>query len=64
MAGASRMLAGFVPGDQFQGTQGRLRRGFGDLAQGVEGQGPAWGLGGEEEQFVQSLRHHGLEQRE
>ncbi|MND95982.1 hypothetical protein D3C80_882540 [compost metagenome] len=41
-----------------------MRRGIGDLAHGIQGECPAWCLGGEKKQLVQLLRHHGLEQRE
>ncbi len=64
MAGLVGVLAGFVAGDQLQRAQGRLRRGVGDLAHGIQGQGPARSLGGEKEQLVELLRHHGLEQGE
>ncbi|MNN17797.1 hypothetical protein D3C81_1309910 [compost metagenome] len=64
MAGFVGVLAGLVAGNQLQSAQRGLRRGPGDLLQGIQRQCSAWGLGGQEKHFVELLRHHGLEQRE
>ncbi|MNP09769.1 hypothetical protein D3C76_1018860 [compost metagenome] len=63
VAGLVGVLAGFVPGDQFQGAQGGLRGSLGHLPKGIQRQRPARGLGRQEKQLVELLRDHGLEQR-
>lgn len=64
MAGGAGILAGLVPCHQFQAAQGQFRAGRHDLAQGIERQATPGGLGGKEEDLVQRLPGHGLEQRE
>ena len=62
MAGFVRVFAGLVAGDQLQRAQAGLGLGVGQLAKCIQRQRAPRRLGCQEEQLVQLLRHHGLEQ--
>ncbi|MND80256.1 hypothetical protein D3C80_720240 [compost metagenome] len=64
MAGFVRVLARLVPGHQFQAAQGQTGAGLVHMPQCIESQGAAGGLGAEEQDLVQLLGHHSLEQGE
>ena len=64
MAGLVRVLAGLVPRHQFQHPHRQSAGLPFQAAQGMQREGPARGLGGQEEQPVQALPGHRLELRE
>ncbi|MNZ81084.1 hypothetical protein D3C78_997410 [compost metagenome] len=63
MAGTARVFAGFVASHQLQAAQGEFGGAGVELMQGVQSQRATRRLGRQEQNFVQLLRDHGLEQR-
>ncbi|MNJ55244.1 hypothetical protein D3C77_507240 [compost metagenome] len=64
MTGRAGVFAGLVASDQFQAAQGKFRGTVVHLLQGLQCQGATRRLRRQEEDLVQLLRDHRLEQRE